>query len=111
MCSLEIARLSLAGLGTGLLPFTYVALILSFLLRFTKGFAGRIQLWVWANVAVFIMLGISNAVKVSQEVKEGTGRRKETKYPVADQVTDVAVMIALYSVLAILDLGLHFGNE
>ncbi|MCJ1454931.1 hypothetical protein MMC28_005284 [Mycoblastus sanguinarius] len=107
MCVLEITRLSLAHLGIGLLPFTFVTLLTAAALRFTRGIKGRIGGWRWANLAVWIALAVANGVKVAEEVKEGTGQRKGSKYPVADEVTDVSVMIGVYAALGILEASLR----
>lgn len=103
MCVLEIVRLSLTHLSIGLLPFTFVALITALALRLTRGFGDRIHGWRWANLAVWVALAITNGVKIAQEVKEGTGARKGSKYPMSDEITDVSVMIGVYAALAILE--------
>ena len=103
MCVLEITRLALAHLGIGLLPFTFVSLILAFALHLTDGFRGKVASWKWANLAVFIALAIANGVKIAEEVKEGIDQRKGTKYPESDEVIDVAVMVGVYAALAILE--------
>ena len=103
MCVLEITRLSLAHLEIGLLPFTFVSLILAFALHLTRGFRGRVPGWKWANLAVFIALAITNGVKIAEEVKEGTQQRKGSKYPESDEIIDVAVMVGVYAALAILE--------
>ena len=103
MCVLEITRLSLAHLGIGLLPFTFVSLILAFALHLTHGFSGTIMGWKWANLAVFIALAIANGVKIAEEVKEGIDQRKGTKYPESDEIIDVAVMVGVYAALAVLE--------
>lgn len=107
MCILEIVRLSLAHLGIGLLPFTFVTLITASAVRFTKGLGGRIFGWRYLNLAVWIALAVTNGVKVAEETKEGVNMRKGSKYPVADEVTDVSVMIGVYAVLAILEASLR----
>ena len=106
MCILEIVRLSLAHLGIGLLPFTFVALILAAGVRFTGGLGGRIVGWNYLQLALWISLAVTNGVKVAEENKEGTGARKGSKYPVADEITDVSVMIGVYAVLAVLEVSL-----
>lgn len=106
MCILETVRLSLARLGIGLLPFTFVTLITAAAVRFTRGFEGTIFGWEYVNLAVWIALAVTNGVKVAEETKEGTGARRGSKYPVADQVTDVSVMIGVYVGLAILEISL-----
>lgn len=103
MCILEIVRLSLAHLGIGLLPFTFVTLITAAAVRFTNGLGGRIFGWTYLNLAVWIALAVTNGVKVAEETKEGTGARKGSKYPESDEITDVSVMIGVYAVLAILE--------
>jgi len=103
MCVLEIVRLALAHLGIGLLPFTFVALITACTLRLTRGFGDTIHGWRWTNLALWVALAVTNGVKIAEEVKEGTGARKGSKYPVADEITDVAVMIGVYAALAILE--------
>lgn len=103
MCVLEIVRLALAHLGIGLLPFTFVTLILAGTLRFTRGVKGSVMGWRWANLAVFIALAITNGVKIAEEVKEGINQRKGTKYPESDEIIDVSVMIGVYAVLGLLE--------
>lgn len=107
MCILEIVRLSLAHLDVGLLPFTFVTLITAAVVRFTKGLGGRLFGWRYANLAVWVALAVTNGVKVAQETKEGSGARKGSKYPVADEITDVSVMIGVYSALAMLEVSLR----
>jgi hypothetical protein len=107
MCVLELVRLSLAHLGIGLLPFTFVSIIVAGALRLTKGLQGRVRGWRWANLALWVALAIMNGVKIAEEVKEGTGMRKGTKYPVVDELTDVSVMIGVYTVLGILEVCLR----
>lgn len=106
MCILEIVRLSLAQLGIGLLPFTFVTLIIAAALRWTGGLGGRMYGWRWANLGVWIALAVANSVKVAQEAKEGTGARKDGRYPVVDQITDVGVMIGVYAALGLLEIAL-----
>ena len=107
MCILEIVRLALTRLGVGLLPFTLVALVVAAAVRFTKGLRGRIYTWEYLNLALWTSLAVTNGVKIAQETKEGTGARKGSKYPVADEITDVAVMIGVYAVLAFLEVILN----
>lgn len=103
MCVLEIVRLSLAHLGIGLLPFTFFTLIAAAAMHFTNGLGGRVFGWKYLNMAVWIALAVTNAVKVAEETKEGTGARKGSKYPESDEITDVSVMIGVYAVLVILE--------
>ncbi|KAI9797758.1 MAG: hypothetical protein M1835_006930 [Candelina submexicana] len=108
MCILEIVRLALAHLGIGLLPFTLVAIITAAAVRFTRGLEGRIYGWKYLNLAIWVALAIINGVKIAEETKEGTDARKGSKYPVADQITDVSVMIGVYAVLACLEVTLMY---
>ena len=103
MCILEIVRLSLTDLDVGLLPFTLIALVTAAAVRYSKGLQGRIYGWVYLNLAMWIAFAVTNGVKIAEETKEGTGARKGSKYPVADQITDVSVMIGVYAVLAFLE--------
>lgn len=104
MCVLEIVRLSITHLGVGLLPFTLVVLITAAAVRFTKGLKGRILAWRYLNLALWVALAVMNGVKIAQETKEGAGSRKGSKYPEADEITDVAVMIGVYAILALLEI-------
>lgn len=106
MCTLEIVRLSLALLGIGLLPFTYVGLLIAFALRFSQRFRGPIQKWRWASLFLWVSLAVANVVKLSGELKEGINSRKGTKYPMIDQITDIAVMIGVFVVLGVLEVCL-----
>lgn len=110
MCILEIVRLSLAKLGIGLLPFTFVTLITAAAVHLTKGLGGRVSGWKYLNLAVWIGLAVTNGVKVAEETKEGVNMRKGSKYPVADEVTDVSVMIGVYVVLAVLEICLRSNS-
>jgi hypothetical protein len=103
MVTLEIVRLALAGLGIGLLPFTYVAILVALGMRWTDGLRGRVKGWRAAGVALWVGLVAMSAVKVAGEVKEGIGARAGSKYPMLDQVTDVGTMIGLFLVLGVLE--------
>lgn len=106
MCILEIVRLSLASLGIGLLPFTFVALVVAGFLRTTSGLRGKVMIWRWLNLGLWICLAATNSVKIAQEVKEGIDSRKGSKYPVVDELTDVSVMVGVYAVLAFIETAL-----
>ena len=110
MCILEITRLSLAHLGIGLLPFTFVALIVAAILRLTFGLRGRIGGWRWANLGLWILLAAANSVKLAEEAKESDGlggsQRKGSKYMVVDELTDVGVMVGVYVAISILEVTL-----
>lgn len=107
MCTLEIVRLSLTHLGIGLLPFTLVALITAAAVCFSSGLKGRIPVYRYLNLALWIALAIVNGVKIAEERKEGVGGREGSKYPVRDEITDVAVMVVVYTVLAGLEIALR----
>ncbi|MCJ1341659.1 hypothetical protein MMC09_006955 [Bachmanniomyces sp. S44760] len=111
MCILEITRLSLANLGIGLLPFTFITLISAALLNpsaswfSTNNSSLRLsrEPYRYITLSVWIALAITNGVKIAEEVKEGVGMRKGSKYPVADEVTDVGVMVGVYVALGVLE--------
>ncbi|MCJ1402378.1 hypothetical protein MMC11_005598 [Xylographa trunciseda] len=111
MTVLEIVRLALADLGIGLLPFTFVGIIVAGVLHLTSALSrgesllGGRRGWVrWANVGLWTALVVVEAVKIAGEVKEGVGSRVGTKYPMADEVTDVGVMVGVYVALGVLEL-------
>ncbi len=104
MCILEIARLSLADVGIGLLPFTFMSILVAGVLHATRGGRGRIRGWRWANLAVWIALAIMNSIKIAEEVKEGLDTRKGSKYPESDEIIDVSVMVGVYVALGILEI-------
>ncbi|MCJ1470034.1 hypothetical protein MMC07_008679 [Pseudocyphellaria aurata] len=104
MCVLEIARLSLARLGIGLLPFIFIALLMAGSLRYLRIIKRRALRWRWMNLGLWIALAVTNSVKLSQEIKEGIDTRKGTKYPMVDEITDVSVMIGVYVALGILEI-------
>lgn len=106
MCTLEIVRLSLALIGIGLLPFTYIGLLVAFALRFSRRLRRPIQNWRWASLFLWVSLAVANGVKLTGELKEGTKEREGTKYPMIDQITDIAVIIGIFVVLAVLEVCL-----
>jgi hypothetical protein len=106
MITLEIVRLELLNFGIGLIPFAYVGLILSGVLHWSEGFHGRVRGWQAVNGVVWIGGTVVSAVQVAGLVKEGIDGRKGSKYPVSDQVIDVAVMAGVYVVIGVLELGL-----
>ncbi|TVY53107.1 hypothetical protein LSUE1_G010173, partial [Lachnellula suecica] len=88
MQTLEIVRLELIHFGIGLLPFTYVGLLLGALLHFSEGVRGRVRGWVALNAVLWLGGMAVCVVKVVGLVKEGINGRKGSKYPVSDQVID-----------------------
>ena len=60
--------------------------------------------WVrWVNVGLWTAFVVVEAVRIVEEVKEGVGSRVGTKYPMADEVTDVGVMVGVYVALGALE--------
>jgi len=108
MQTLEIVRLELIHYGCGLLPFVYVGLIAGALLHWTEGVHGRTRGWQTINAVVWIGGIVMTSVKVVGLSNEGIDGRKPSKYPVSDQVIDVAVMAGVYAVITILELVLGF---
>lgn len=104
MLTLEIVRLALLETGIGLLPFAYVGLLLGGLLHWTRGFSVRIRGWQGINAVVWtggIVMSIIQAVGLA---REGIDKGKSGKYPISDQVIDVAVMAGVYAVIGILEI-------
>lgn len=108
MQTLEIVRLELLHYGIALLPFVYVGLLLGAYLHFSEGVGGRVRGWQGVNAVVWVGGVVMCAVKVVGLSKEGDAGRKGSKYPVGDQVTDVAVMAGVYAVIAVLEVVLGF---
>ena len=106
MQTLEIVRLSLIHYGLALLPFTYVGLIVGALLHWSKGVHGRVRGWQAINGVLWVGGCIMDVVKVVGLVKMGINGRKGSKYPISDQVIDVAVMAGVYAVIGLLELVL-----
>ena len=104
LCVLEIARLDLANLGIGLLPFTFVTLMTAAAVRYTKGLGSRSFGWRLTNLGAWIALAVTNSVKVAEEAKEGTGARKGSGYPMSEQLAEVSVMVGVYTILALLEI-------
>ena len=122
MCVLEIVRLSLTHLGIGLLPFTFVSLMLALLLHLlssslhrsnrsltfltNNNIVGRTRrMWMvrWLNLGLWVGLIVCSVVKMAEEGKEGKGTRKGSKYPMSDEMVDVGVMVGVYVVVAVLE--------
>jgi hypothetical protein len=100
---LEIVRLELLHFGIGLQPFVFVGLTLGAVLHWSEGARGRIRGWQTINAVVWM-----GGVQVIGLSKEGINGRKGSKYPISDQVIDVAVMAGVYAVIMILELVLGF---
>jgi hypothetical protein len=103
MQTLEIVRLSLIHFGLALLPFAYVGLLLGAALHWSKGIQGRVRGWQAVNGIIWLGGTVISVVKVVGLVNMGINGRKGSKYPVSDQVIDVAVMAGVYAVIGILE--------
>jgi hypothetical protein len=103
MQTLEIVRLSLIHFGIGLLPFTYVGLILGGALHMTAGFHGTLPTFQGINTIIWLGGMVMNVVKVAGLVRGGIGGRKGSKYLVSDQVIDVGVIAGVYAIIAVLE--------
>lgn len=71
------------------------------------------RMWKGANILVWIGLLTMNVVKTAGLVKmENNGiYRTGSKYPMSDQVIDVAVMAGVYLVITILEVWLGFWRR
>lgn len=106
MQMLEIVRLELLDFGIGLLPFVWVGLLLGGLLHYTRGINRRIRFWEVVNALVWVGGIVMCIIQVVGLTNEGINGRKGSKYPVSDQVIDVAVMAGVYAVIGILEIVL-----
>lgn len=106
--TLEIVRLELIHFGIGLLPFVYVGLIVAAGLYWSEGVKGRVRGWQVINAVIWIGGIVMSVVKVVGLTKEGIDSRKGSKYPLSDQVTDIAVMAGVYAAITILEVVLTF---
>ncbi|ORY61303.1 uncharacterized protein BCR38DRAFT_439825 [Pseudomassariella vexata] len=100
MESVEIARLIIADLGIGTLPFVYVGCLLAVLLQATDGGWRRLRGW-WAASIMFWTAGaVVTALKFVALTKfTGILAREETLYPVEHQFTDLVVLMIFYGFL------------
>jgi len=108
MQTLEIVRLELLHFGIGLQPFAYVGLLLGAGLHYSEGLHGRIRGWQTINAVLWVGGIVVSCVQVVGLSNEGIDGRKGTKYPVSDQVIDVAVMAGVYAVVMLLEIVLGF---
>jgi len=106
MQTLEIVRLALIYFGIGLLPFAYIGLIIGALFHWSEGVKGRVRGWQAVNGVIWVGGVVISVVKVVGLSNEGIDGRKGSKYPVSDQVIDVAVMAGVYAVIGSLEVGL-----
>ncbi len=111
MESIEIARLARASLGIGLLPFVYAGCLVAAAGQATDGLRGTFRGW-QAACLLFWVLGLCiSAVKTAALTRFGTDgplARDDSAYPVEDQVTDLAILIVFYGLLAVLEAALLF---
>lgn len=106
MQTLEIVRLSLIHFGVGLLPFAYVGLILGGLLHWLRGTREKLQAWRGINVIIWVGSMLMCVVKVVGLVKGGADGRRGSRYPISDQIIDVAVIAAVYAAISVLEVVL-----
>lgn len=104
---LEIVRLELISFGIGLLPFVILGLIVGAYLHFSNGVSERIRYWMVVNCILWVGGVVMSVVKTVGLAYEGIHERKGGKYPMADQVTDTAVMAGVYAVILILEILLR----
>lgn len=115
MQTVEIVRLCLEYFGVGLLPFNYVGLIFGLVLHATDGLKGRIRGLFWKGLNTFLWIGmmIASLVKIAGLVNmEHNGiHRTDSKYPMVDWVTDVAVIAGVYLFLAVMEVWLGLWKQ
>jgi len=111
METVEIARLARAGLGIGLLAFVYVGCLAAIAAQATDGGKRALAGWQLASL-VFWALGLCiTSAKHAALGKFGTsGRfaRVGSAYPVADQLTDLMVLLISYALLVGVEVALWF---
>ena len=125
MISLEIARLSAAQLGIGLLPFSYVGVLLAVVVHFcsrevqqlvssstarvVSPFRSRVN-WVLrcCSALFWVLLLVVMSVKAAAaKMEENAGFVRngvQAKYPVDDSFVDNLTMACVEGVLALLEL-------
>jgi hypothetical protein len=108
MVTIEIARLATAGLGVRQLPWTYCGIVLAVLVRWLAGAPSRARgtrnvRWVTAGwwLLLAVVFAVGTGVSVDEMHEGDTVDRAE--YPLADEVTDRAVVVGLAVVLAVCD--------
>ncbi|KAF2238983.1 hypothetical protein EV356DRAFT_504330 [Viridothelium virens] len=106
MMALEIARLNLADLGIGLLPFTFGGILAALVLR--SSWQARIVRLV--NATYWVLLAAAMSVKLVAELREEDGKENRVKgdgvvgrYPTSDEALDVAVMVGVEAALGVLE--------
>lgn len=112
MQSLVLARLVAANLGIGLLPFTYVGLLVALGVHIwvqrTPGGGSLVAantLW-WVVLAAVLIVTV---VGVSKEgLRSTTNAHSEEEYPYTDRITDDATMVGVSFVVAMLEVGSYF---
>ena len=112
----EIARLAILGWGVGLLPFLPITTIIAttlYLMRYRLGSASHneaesagIERGITVRILVFwLLMMVVEAVKLHTLVKLQTPfPRKDSNYPLDQQVLDVAVLMACIGLVFLLTL-------
>ncbi|EJT98199.1 hypothetical protein DACRYDRAFT_118924 [Dacryopinax primogenitus] len=95
MTVLEIARLAVAQLGVGLLPFNTVGLIIAVVLVGIRGSTFMPLFFFWLLLVIF------QAIKVHQLMYLPS--KTPDQYPGSDQLLDNAIMLGLESSFVLLD--------
>ena len=108
MMALEIARLSFADLGIGLLPFTFGGILAALVLR-SSWQARAVRL---LNAVYWILLAAVMTVKFIAELDENMGSERRVKgdgvvgmYPTSDEIIDVATIMGVAAMLSVLEFG------
>ena len=105
LITIEIARLSVAEKGVGLLPFVYAVILAKIIIQLTW------QVWtvVAASIAFWMVYAVMNVVKLATLVNEEFIhhlRDRNDQYKLIDQITDLGAIIGLSVVLSVLELVL-----
>lgn len=111
METIEIARLALADLGVGLVPFVYVGCLVAVLLQVTDGLWGRLRGWQVSGALFWTLSFCITTVKTVAVGKFGTTgslARNGSKYPVEDQLTDLIVLVIFYAILAVMQIVIEY---
>ena len=107
MLVLEIARLATSGRGVGLLPASLVGVLLAAgMHHFSTGIRDPLRVVI---VVFWILMIVSMALRLKATNSESLLWAPVTTgndYPASDQVIDVAVMVGVITVLAMLDIAL-----
>jgi len=103
MVALEIARLTAAHLGVGLLPVTLVgllgALVVQGLRAERKVFRAEVLFLYWTLLWIFEAIKVSRLVVLEHHFPD----KQIAEYPSSDQLIDNVVLLALYLVFAFVE--------